>query len=657
MALGYFDTETGNGWRTGGSRHDFVFPEGYDTFIPPCDLVPGNSIVDSYLDLPYPQIPSGGEIINNKPSLNPNPNGVAFNTRIWRLTRDGYDHPEYRGAWTFNSEVCYWNKNGTRLILKDWDPDVGIANKQSTWLFDGNGKRDRKVTVNNPGANVAWQQSNWRWALANYYVDGGNQSFDPDDTFYYVKGDGVYIYTLDATASGYTLLKKWSWAGYNSYDTAGKEGDISYDGQYMVIGATRASDSKYVIFRINLITGAKSSDSHTSRDLSTYLDYARVSPSGDYVIIAWNTNYNDRNDMGTEKGMEIYEASTMNRIRSACPGINHWDMYMDADGVDWVISNAVFTHHDILFGYTSPLIQPADFFKCKVDSNSTESWNNTSLIRDRFQGLLKWFGNGTYPNKTYGCCHCLNDPTCIYIGTWKMDARGWNSNHFNEGWWWPLYGEIIETPTSGSAFGEHTNTARRLCHTRARQFVKYDGSNYLTGKAAQPDFNINRQGTKIVFCSTMGQLARDVFMFNVNKGENYDDWRPDNPPSEYDDMDDPPEDSDPDIHDFEPPQPPTPPKNNNDSDGPGGSGNNQTLISGDVKKAIKLYQDTGAPIDEDKIVKWKDEDGKEVNAIRVDNRGNYVAGFKKSGVHQLMVDDEDDAEIDSAGIETDDVVE
>lgn len=653
MPLGSFAEIIGNGWYCGGQDgYDFVLPDNFDLFVPDVTLVPGNLPTDSYLDLPFPQTPSGGTACHGEnacggdPTKSKNPSGVAFNTRIWRLTRSGYDYPDYQGAWTFNSEISYYSKGKTYFVASDWDDGVSGTNKNGIFLFDGTtGQRLRRIeksSANNNRNN--WKQANFRWCLQTYYTDGGSNPVDPEKTFIYVNSSGVNIVELDDTALGYNILKTWSWAGYVNYDSAGMEGDISYDGQYMVIGATRSSDSKYVIFAVNLIDGTKYSDSNTTVSMADNLDYARVSPSGNTIIVSWHTSYTGRDDTGIEKGMEIYDIN-MNRIRIAVPGINHWDMYMDSDGVDWIVTNRIYTHNTVLFGYTN--LKPLDFFKAKVDTNTTETWNDSALANERLIPLLKYNGIGTYPGKVFSCNSCLTDPDWFYISTWKFDSRGWNSGRYSKNWWWPLYGEIIKVPTNGSAWT--LKTARRLCHTRPRD-TKYNGVNYLSEKGAQVDFNVSRDGTNIIFCSTMGQLARDLFMISVDKDESYQNWTPANPPAEYGGMDDPPP---PEDYGYEPPPPPPPPDDNADEVGGQDGGG---TISSSTKKGIHLWVSVDIPLDSTSKVEFQ-MNGKNLVAKTVDGRGNFVVTLiKGSGEAKLIVDDADDAELTDIGMQSDDII-
>jgi hypothetical protein len=73
--------------------------------------------------------------------------------------------------------------------------------------------------------------------------------------------------------------------------------------------------------------------------------------------------------------------------------------------------------------------------------------------------------------------------------------------------WHPFWGEILEIPTDGSG------QIRRLVHHRTRS-VPGRSTKYW-----QPDFVVNRQGTKIIYRSVYLSRNGDIFMFDV--GDRY----------------------------------------------------------------------------------------------------------------------------------------
>jgi len=505
------------GWACGGiTGHSPVFPPNLDSFIPDCDLVPGNTPVDCYYDLPYPQVATGGDYDPANPTLYSNPDGVSFNWKITRITRSGYDYPEYKGAWTFNPEVCYWNYSGSMFVAHDWDSDASFSNKNSRWLFDSNGKRLRKLHLTDPLKNYNFLEESFRWAKAGYYVDGGTQNFENDSTFYFIDTSGVQIIKLDNSADGLDTLKTWSWAGYTDYGNAGKEGDLDYAGQYLMVDATRTGDGDRVCFAVDVINGTKGTDSNFSHELEDDMDYARMSPSGDYIIVVWGTSYADNDDTSIEHGIEIYNRSDFSLVRMGAVGVVHNEVFMDANDDEWIITACTKPQHNTqIWARHDETLELGDIVKWLVDSDTTMTWNSDSLVNARVVPLFKLRGGSDdyYLRVQYGTTSCDVNPNYFYLSTAKYGTLGWSYPPQGGSYrWWTCQGEFIKIPTSGSAWS--AKTAKRLFHNRSRRTL-YDGVNYLSEKGAQPDFNVNRQGTKGIICTTMGQQARDLFLFEL----------------------------------------------------------------------------------------------------------------------------------------------
>ena len=376
MSSGQFDVESGNGWLCGKDKFDFVCPEDFNTWIMDHALVPGDDLIDEYFDLPFPQIPDGSspcygyDSCGGDPTKVLNPNGVSFNTLIKRMTRSGYDNPEYKGAYVFNSEVSYWNKSGTKLCAIDWDASAGATNKNTPFLFDQNGKRLRRLHLTDFSINDNFTQDRFRWAKYGIYNDGSDHSFNNDNVFYFLdETNGLEIYQLTDNGTGLTLLHTFTWVGYQNFYPAGGEGDIDYDGRYWVIGATKIADGEEYLFRINLYNGTKGTDSNFVIDISN-IDYARISPSGTYIIVSWHTVYTGATDTGIEKGLEIYNGATFARIRTLIPGVIHWDLYKDGNNIEWCICGRTHIHNTTLWDYHNIKTNLGDYIKVRIDSNT-----------------------------------------------------------------------------------------------------------------------------------------------------------------------------------------------------------------------------------------------------------------------------------------------
>ncbi len=640
--MGTFDVINGNSWLDGGSSPNFVFPENLDTFIPDHALVPGNLPVDTYTDLPYPQTPDGGTPNYNDPSSNPNPAGVAFNSVITRITRSGYDHPEYQGANILNSEVCYFNKDGSYLYGKDWDTDIVGANKSGgSFLFDGvTGQRLRKICTDNAATNAAFTMDRFRW----YKLTTANGNVvDPNLTFAYLETTGLYIYKLIDDAPGYQEVTHYSPAGYTDFFPAGGEGDLSKDGTYWVIGANRTADGKDVLFAINLNTGAKGADSNFTRNYSD-VDYAVISASGAYIIVAWHSSYDGPNDTAIEKGIEVYDRATFTRIRTVTPGIIHFAVVAGNNNEDWIVCPRSNNHNEVLWNYHQFSPKLGDIIMIRVDSDTTESWNNKTLIDYRVRCLMK--KGVTWISTTFSHSSGDNSDQYLYVSTWKFGSAGWQVPEDNPAvnHWYPLVGEIIAVPILNELYNAWFHPfARRICHTRPRQ-TYYNGVNKLIEKNAQPDFTINRQGTKIAFVSCMGQNARDIFMVDLSANNPYTNW---NPGSDY---------SDP----IEYPQPIEPQDETPSQSGDPGGGTGEGGVKIQPKVTLKLFSKSESKYLDDKNTVKLTVGGTEMIAENMrDGLGNFVVEVSTgSGAGEVNVDGVDDATLtDQIDVITDDILD
>ncbi len=392
----------------------------------------------------------------------------AFGTRITRITDNTQFGTFVLGGYLGNSEICYFNKNGSYFIAEENETESGTR-AVATFLYDGQtGERIRMLALSNTYIRPYWV----RWALADRYKKNGRYiSFDPNTHFYKYHDNELRLYDIN-DLDNYIVLHKFT--EYNEIGPAGGEGDLSGDGRFWVLDG----DGKE-LFAYDLIDDVKypastfDLGSLGSKGGNVGVDYAAISPSGNYIVVSWGT------DPGINRryaGIELYDKN-WNFIRQLHPSIIHWAMGIDAFG-DEVIYTVV--THDF----------PEFFAPCGGKAGDLVSVR----MSDGHQILLKDIP--IWAHLEIASSNYLTSGEYIYVGYHRRSEDV-------DKLWSPFWDEIIEVPTDGS------REVRRFLHHY---------SHYVEGKSMkyyQPDPMINRQGTKLIYRSTYNTGIGDLYMFDV----------------------------------------------------------------------------------------------------------------------------------------------
>jgi len=411
-----------------------IIPPEYQTFVPPSEV--GSSYVDP-----------------------------AFGTRIYRVTNCGNASPDAFGGYFGNSEICVFNVDGSYFIAVENVEEDG-KDKLSTFLY--NGITGTRIKYLGEDTIRPW----WiRWAIANKYKKNGEYvTFDPVYCFYKYEGNEVRLYDV-RDMQNYVVLHKFD--EYSEIGPAGGEGDISDDGRYWCLDGDGRELFVYdLIDDIKYPTSTFDLGSLGSFGGEIGVDYAAVSPMGNYVVVAWTTQPAEER----YHGIEVYDKE-WNFIRQVHPGIVHWEVGVDAFGSEVVYTVAGFSIPEY---FTSRGVNPGDVISIRMS--------------DGYMRLLKHMESWAPPMMT--ACNSVTSGKYLYV---SFSARSDDP----ESVWAPFWGEIVEIPTDGS--GE----VRRLVHHRSREV---DGK---TTKYWQADAVINRQGTKILYRSTYGGSTADLYFFDV----------------------------------------------------------------------------------------------------------------------------------------------
>jgi len=411
----------------------------------------------------------------------------VFGTEIRRLTSDHHfldDGHIVLGGYFANSEICYFNKDGTYFIACE-NEIINGKFKIGLYLYNGiTGERLRFLGL----YGVLWRPFTLRWALGNYYTKNGQKIyFDPNTHFYQYYENQVRLYNID-DLDNYVVLHTFD--EYAAIGPAGGEGDVSDDGRYWIFDGDATE-----LFVYDLLDDIKYQP--TSFDIGSLgckngqvgVDYAAISAGGEYAIVAWGTS------PGVGKryaGIELYDKN-FNFLRQLHPGIIHWETGIDVNGDEVIYSVATFESPD----YWKPAgAKPGDLVSIRC--------SDARIL------LLKSIPS--WAHVMFSACNFDSDKKYLYA-TYMEHSDNPNTM------WEPFWGEILEVPTDGS------QRVRRLVHTRSH-FVPNMSTKYY-----QPDVVVNHQGTRMVFRSTYNFGAGDLYMFDIipRDGSQQDDIPP-NPP-------------------------------------------------------------------------------------------------------------------------------
>ncbi|MDZ7315893.1 MAG: fibronectin type III domain-containing protein [candidate division KSB1 bacterium] len=408
----------------------------------------------------------------------------AFGTTIIRVTDNLAYNQFVLGGYYGNSEICYFNKDGSFFIALENVLDQGRP-KPALFLYDGSsGKRLRMLAGPGSGLDPYFI----RWALADRYVSAGKTyTFDPNRCFYFVTGNEIRLYDID-NMNAFRVLRRFS--EYQKVSTAGGEGDLSFDGRFWVLDGDGRE-----LFVYDLINDVKYKPSTFdlgslgSKGGEVGVDYAVISPRGNYVIVSWGT------DPGIGKrfaGIELYDKE-FNFIRQLHPSIVHWDTGIDAAG-DEVIFSVV--THDFPQFFASCGATPGDIVSVRLSDGRPK------LLKD----IPMW------AHMTISACNTLTNGEYIFLS-----YQNRSSNPISL--WSPFWDEVFAVKTDGS------QQVKRFVHHR---------SHYVEGQSAkyyQPDAMVNRQGTRVLYRSTYNTGIGDLYLFStVPRDAEPSDRTPPNPP-------------------------------------------------------------------------------------------------------------------------------
>lgn len=368
----------------------------------------------------------------SKPSVYTNYVDPKFGTTVERITdciAQGYDGivPQY-------SKRQAWNADGSRLLL--------LTGDGYSLLCDGNNYSFIKTLNGVGGEDVFWHPT------------------DPNTLYY--NGDSIfYSYNITTDiATPVHVFTAYTWA-----NTRG-EGNMSLDGRYYAVvgqkydyGTGNVTFKDFVVY--DLQTNSEISIKPIPQDSISGLDWASISPLGNYVVVDYADDIT-----GRYHGVEVFDRN-FNFIWQKPLGAGHSDLGLDANSDEVLVmdvynsdSNKTYiTKFRLSDGQATTLLEVSELFDLHI-----------SL---RNQQRHDWCFISTFD----------------YTGRLTDDSLSWL----------PFEDEVFALKLDGSG------DVQRIAHHHSRRYSPStydpDHSNYW----AEPHATVDRQGTRIIYGSNWRQ--------------------------------------------------------------------------------------------------------------------------------------------------------
>jgi hypothetical protein len=187
-----------------------------------------------------------------------------FGTAIVRITGDpGTPIPVVGGTWGdvaghHYSKDAAWSADQRLIVLTR-----GVSNPQGNLLFLDGATYQPLFGGSAPGPEYVWHPTL------------------PDVMIYLTSAGGFGHWNVRTKAK----TTKFAVSGYSNAQLGPSEGNVSRDGRWAVVVATRASDGRRVAFAVDIDAGQKSPDIDLVAAGVSDLDWASTSALGTYVVV------------------------------------------------------------------------------------------------------------------------------------------------------------------------------------------------------------------------------------------------------------------------------------------------------------------------------------------------------------------------------------
>jgi hypothetical protein len=283
------------------------------------------------------------------------------------------------GTWGQEAKHNYskdpaWSADQKLIVLKYMDGAVG-----GDLYLDGDSYRPLFVR-RRPGVETRWHPTL------------------PDVMVYVTSAGGVGHWNARTDVS----TTKFAAAGYGGAHMGPWEGNVSYDGRYVAVTATRAADGRLVAYVVDIDAGTKGPDIDLAAQGVTNLDWVSVSALGGYVVVFGTINgLVAREKVLTKSGALVADWSDLK--------LGHFDLGVDAAGnevafgaVAGVTDAKRFIMRRLADGVITPLTPPVSYnTHASTRNNKRPGWgyiatNDTAgSVFDMTVWAVKLDGSGT----------------------------------------------------------------------------------------------------------------------------------------------------------------------------------------------------------------------------------------------------------------------
>jgi hypothetical protein len=308
------------------------------------------------------------------------------------------------------------------------------------------------------------------------------------DYFFYMTGAEIRKYNVHTMS--YTVVNNFG----SSIDDCGGDGNaISDDGRYWLLNQGSQMFVYDLINKVELPRHDLGQSGFGCKSAGC-IDFASISPTGNYILINWYPTSN----LDGPHGIEVYDKN-WNFVSRNYPFNSHHSVGI-IDGEEWIIAVAHFNstpgapEFNATWGTT-----PGELIAVRI---------TTPEVRILLpMGVWTYFETGAYKgtrdkyvyigaeergyDPTDGCQYCCD--TCPY-----------NEQSSARCGWYPYFGELLEVPLDTS------QPIRRLAHHRA--FAPACSTHEY---AHQPDFFVSHDGSRLVFQSNHGTDQNDAYMLFI----------------------------------------------------------------------------------------------------------------------------------------------
>ena len=231
---------------------------------------------------------------------------------------------------------------GTRLTRVSGDPGAAIANVGGTWPTTVYGNYPKDPVWNADQSLLLLKHAGgWLFLDGASYQPLFRRSPPGTELRWHPTQPDVMVYVESNGSVGHWNVRtqsrtvRFAASGYSGARMGPNEGNLSRDGRWVVVNATRASDGRAVAYAVDVDAGAKGADLDLATQGVSNLDWAGISATGAYIVVHGVIN-------GTSITTKVFSRATLALV-SHWPEISrpaHFDLTVDAAGNEVAVGAA-----------------------------------------------------------------------------------------------------------------------------------------------------------------------------------------------------------------------------------------------------------------------------------------------------------------------------